>query len=205
VTTIIGRFRDSAALLKWNFTTGFSQGVLCGKGQVYSDDPFAVAREAANLGTIAHGLVDDHIHGRVVTLGQQDPRVVSAYNAYLEWESQTHIKVIETEMQLISEKYHFGGTPDAIGEMNGKLVLLDWKTSNSVYADHLIQLAAYRLLWDETHPDRPLTGGSHLLRFSKEESDFAHHSYPDLADAQEQFLLFRRCYELDKRLQKRTR
>ena len=107
-------------------------------------------------------------------------------------------------MQLISEVHQYGGTPDAIGSLDDKLCLLDWKTSNSVYTDHLVQIAAYRMLWNECNPGNQLTGGSHLLRFSKEEGDFTHHYFPDLKDAEEQFLLFRRAYSLDQKLRKRV-
>ncbi len=68
----------------------------------------------------------------------------------------------------------------------------------------LIQLAAYNLLWLENHPDRPLTGGFHLCRFSKENGDFSHHYWPNLDDAREQFILLRRAYDLDKQLKKRA-
>ncbi len=40
--------------------------------------------------------------------------------------------------------------------------------------------------------DVPVTGGEfHLLRFSKEHADFAHHYWNELDDAWEQFLLLR--------------
>jgi hypothetical protein len=75
------------------------------------------------------------------------------------------------------------------------LVLLDYKTSNGVYSDMLIQLAAYKNLWEENRPDLPITGGCHLLRFAKERGDFAHHYFQELDDEWEQFLLFRQAYD----------
>jgi len=80
----------------------------------------------------------------------------------------------------------------------------DWKTSNAIYPDHIIQLAAYKVLWEENHPDQPITGGFHLCRFSKEHGDFAHHFWSELDDAWEQFLLFRQAYDIDKKLKKRV-
>jgi hypothetical protein len=82
--------------------------------------------------------------------------------------------------------------------------LLDWKTSNAIYRDYLVQVAAYKWLWEEVHPDQPLTGGFHICRFAKEHGDFSHHYYPNLDEAWEQFLLFRRAYEIDKQLKKRS-
>ena len=84
--------------------------------------------------------------------------------------------VCEQEMELVSEEYRFGGCPDAIGlNSQGQVCLLDWKTSNGVYTDYLIQIAAYKHLWEENHPTKPITGGLHLLRFSEEHADFSHH------------------------------
>lgn len=105
---------------------------------------------------------------------------------------------------MVSEQYRFGGTPDAIGKVDGELCLIDWKTSNSVYSDYLIQIAAYKHLWEENHPGQLITGGYHLCRFAKENGDFAHHYYPDLEEAWRLFLLFREAYDIDKVLRKRA-
>jgi ATP-dependent exoDNAse (exonuclease V) beta subunit len=43
--------------------------------------------------------------------------------------------IIEPEVQLVSEQYLFGGTIDAPSrDRDGKIVLLDWKTSKAIYA-----------------------------------------------------------------------
>jgi len=112
--------------------------------------------------------------------------------------------MFETEITLVSEAHRFGGTPDAIGYLDGKLCLLDWKTSNAVYSDYLIQLAAYKVLWEENRPQYPLEGGFHLLRFAKEHGDFSHHFYPNLDEAWRQFVLLREAYDIDKQLKKRA-
>jgi hypothetical protein len=43
-----------------------------------------------------------------------------------------------------------------------------------------------------------------LARFSKEHGDFEHRFWPDLKEAEEEFLLLARCYEIDKKLKKRA-
>ena len=107
------------------------------------------------------------------------------------------------EVQLVSETYKYGGTPDAIVEFDGVVDLGDWKSSNGVYLDHVIQLAAYRQLWNETHAEQPARG-ARLYRFAKESGAFAEHYYgPETLDiAFRQFLLFREAYENDKKLKK---
>ena len=204
-TTVIGRFKDSGALIAWAYKMGRTHGDLAAKGLPEPGSLYAVTDEAANIGTIVHARVDDDIHGREYDIEGEDARVKSAFAAYLSWKKQTGALVVATEMPLISKEYRFGGTPDAIASVDGKLCLLDWKTSNAVYSDHLVQLAAYRQLWNENNPSQPLTGGSHLLRFSKEGGDFVHHFFEDLSGAWEQFKLFRAAYDLDKELAKRVR
>lgn len=200
-TTIIGRYKDSAGLMHWAFKQG-----KAGKDRLYGE-----AEKAADIGTLAHAMVECHIKGEnphaalASAMPDMREKAESSFKAYLAWESMTKLRVIEQEMQLVSEKYRYGGTPDAIGLINNELCLLDWKTSNSVYGDYLVQLAAYRNLWEERNPDRPLAGGFHLLRFAKEYSDFAHHYYPNLDNAWRAFVLMRELYDIDRELKQRTK
>lgn len=200
-TTIIGRFKESGALIAWAYKRGKDGHEL-----------YDSRDKAAEIGTVVHEMVE-----RFIAL--EDPRAameglktdedrksaVSAFNAFDEWFEMNQLKVVAQEVQLVSETYRFGGTPDAIAEdSKGRLVLLDWKTSDGVYMDHLCQLGAYRILWNENNPDNQLTGGSHLCRFAKTHGDFAHHFYPNLDDAEKAFLLMRQLYDLDKTLKKRV-
>lgn len=204
VTTIIGRFKESGGLLQW----AFQQGVA-GKSHLYEE-----AQIAAETGSVAHKMVEMHRAGDDLTeiedyarkclSAQQFINAMSAFTAYLTWAANFEVNIIEQEMQLVSEQYRYGGTPDAVGIIGNQLVLLDWKTSNAVYSDYLIQLAAYGKLWEENRPDQPITGGYHLLRFSKENGDFAHHYFANLDTEWRQFLLFREAYELDKAIKKRA-
>lgn len=199
VTTIGGRFKDSGQLLYWAFNQGKE-----GKASLYEE-----SGKAADIGTLAHAMVEARIKGlSEVQTTTSDPALIAkarqAFAMYEEWAKQTNLKIIATETDLISEEYKYGGTPDAIGEANGSLCLLDWKTSNGVYVDHLVQVAAYGHLWNENHPDQKITGGYHILRFSKDFPDFAHRHYLELGAAWEQFKHFRAAYELDKALKKRV-
>ena len=195
-TTIIGRFKESGALIAWAYKRG-KDGL-----ELYDSRD-----KAAELGTIVHEMVEAYIaHGeRIAICGLSDndnEAVQSAFDAFQEWFESNKFKVVAQEVQLVSEEYKFGGTPDAIAEDGkGRLVLLDWKTSDGIYQDFLYQLAAYRILAREN--GYILTGGSHLCRFAKQHGDFAHHFYPDLTDAVEGFIAMRRLYDIDKELKKR--
>jgi hypothetical protein len=200
VTTITGRFKDSGALVAWANRIGL-------EGQSMED----VRDEAATAGTLAHAMVEAHLYGQdpETALEGADPETAatarSAFGAYQSWESLTNLRIVAQETTLVSETYRYGGTPDAIAWVNGELALVDWKTSNSIYPEMLAQLAAYKQLWEENHPDMPLTGGFHLCRFAKEHGDFSHHYFPDLSTGWEAFRKMRELYEDMKELKKRSK
>lgn len=195
VTTVISRFKDSGGLIHWAWKLGM-------EGKDYRK----VRDEAANAGTMAHEAVEHWIHGQPVSFeGEPDvcKRAETAFNAFLEWADQTQLNVTHTEIPMVSERYKFGGTPDAL-VIRGKRGMGDWKTSARVYPEYLVQLAAYGQLWDENHPDDPILGGFHLLRFDKEYGDFHHHYWAELDAAWHAFLHLRELYEINKELTKRA-
>lgn len=198
-TTIIGRFKESGGLLQWAFKQGQS-----GAATLYEQRD-----EAAAAGTIAHDMIEAFILSKPQPVVTADPTLLekasNAFKQFCEWQEQTKIEIIGTEQAYVSERHQFGGTIDAIGkDMKGRIVLLDWKTSNSVYQDYLIQLAAYALLLEECKPEwKP--EGFHLIRVAKESADFAHHFYGELEDAKKAFVLMRELYDIDKLLKARVK
>lgn len=201
VTTIIGRFKDAGPLMYWAWEQG-----KAGKD-------FRETRDAAaTAGTLAHEAVEAHIRHEPCLLDftpdEDTPEVMGrahrAYQAFLAWERQTQLKVEQTELPLVSEQHRFGGTFDAI-LVNGARAVGDWKTSNGLYPDYLLQVAAYGKLWEENFPDQPITGGFHLLRFDKTYGDFSHHWWGELDAAWEAFLHLRALYELEKELKQRAK
>lgn len=193
VTTIIGRFKESGGLIHWAWKEGI-------EGRDYRD-----ARDNAALaGNLAHEYVEEYIkrgHTPLPPENELEEKAHNAFKMFVKWKDQTKLTIEETEMRLVSPIYKFGGTPDALGRVGQEYCLLDWKSSNSVYLDYRIQLAAYKHLVEFDKDIR--INGFHLVRFSKEHGDFSHHYYDDLSDEWEQFKLFRQAYELDRKLKKR--
>jgi len=197
VTTIISRFKESGALMNWAWRMGQ-------EGKDYREERDA----AANAGTLAHAMVEAWVRGIQADLAGYDADTIAkasrAFSAFEEWARQTQLKITHPETALVSERYRYGGTLDGM-IVSGKLALGDVKTSNALYHDYLMQLAAYGVLWEENFPDQPITGGYHILRFSKDDGDFEHRWFGDLSDAREMFLLLRQAYDLDAKLKKRIR
>lgn len=210
-TTIIGRWKDSGGLLHWAFKQGQS-----GAASLYEN-----ANKAADIGTACHSMIEAHINHSdawealaLIDLPDEGKdKAKNAFGMYLQWERQSGIKMLSKwqEIQLVSPAYKFGGTPDAIGEIDGQVVLIDWKTSNGIYGDYLIQLAAYQHLINEGV--RMDTGeslgikvgnGAYLCRFSKDFPDFEARYFGDLSAEWLQFTRFREAYEADKLIKKRA-
>ena len=65
----------------------------------------------------------------------------------------------------------FGGTIDAPSvDKQGRIVLLDWKTSNGIYLSQKLQLAAYERLWNENRPEQIVQRRA-VVRIGKDRAD----------------------------------
>lgn len=196
VTTILGRFKDAGPLMYWAWEQG-----KAGKD-------FRETRDAAaEAGTLAHAAVEAWVKKENFAFAGEASvveRAQKAFGAFLEWADQTKLTVDRTELPLVSEKYKFGGTFDAI-LANGKRAMGDWKSSNGIYGEYLAQLAAYGQLWRENFPEEPLDGGYHLCRFDKTHGDFTHKWWGELEAGWQYFLRLREAYEYDKELRARAK
>ncbi len=121
------------------------------------NDPEKVKDKAAEIGTIAHYLIECHIKGVEADLAEYAKadidKAENAFLAFLEYEKQHQFKYIKSELELVSESVKFGGTIDLIAEQNGEKYLIDFKTSNGVYDEHYIQVAAYYYMALENNVD----------------------------------------------------
>lgn len=175
--------------------------------------------KAADAGTIAHAMAEADVKGLpqpVPPAGMDDTEAAAwikgqnAFEAYLTWKRMTQIRILLSEVSFISEELLFGGTLDGVGIIDDKLCLIDFKTSNSTYPDHLIQMAAYRHLWERGQPfenpvlmNRTPFEGIHILRFSKAGGDF-HHSYyrhSRMDKPWTAFQMLRQLYDLKKEIE----
>lgn len=219
VTTVLGRFKDSGGLIKWAYRQGREHENLAMRNLPAPSHLYDVTEKAAQAGTIAHHLIDTHIrHGadKVTASAAEefpnvDPdvkrRAWNSYQQFIKWLTNSRMKVEGHERPLVSERHLFGGTPDATGieepdavkadaliaNADGTYTLVDWKTSNAVYGEYIIQLAAYAILIEEV--EGIAINSAHLLRVAKESADFAHHYYGDLEREKKAFLLMRELYD----------
>ncbi len=202
VTTITGHFKGGA-LIQWAYNQGKAGKELYGERD-----------EAAAVGSVVHDWIEQDLYApdsiRVFPDGlapEKRAEVEAGYAAYRQWRQSVNLEILETEVPLVSEKYGYGGTLDAIVLLDGERVLFDWKTSGGTYPDYIAQVAAYRQLVNEaydTNGDGSAVTRGYLLRVGKEFGDFHLHFWPEsvLNLGWQWFTHAHGLYAVDKRLKK---
>jgi len=101
-----------------------------------------------------------------------EAKAQTAFLGFYDWAQREKPKWVGTELELIDEAQDFAGTIDALALIRDTLVLVDYKTSKAVYADYIIQVAAYRELL-RTH--RYDIHQVLILQMNKEDGSFMPH------------------------------
>jgi hypothetical protein len=168
-------------------------------------DPFKSRDRAADAGTVAHALIEAHLLGTKADLSGYDKEVVdkgeNAFINFMTWAEAYQLKPRSIEEPLVSPKLRCGTTPDLIAFIKDRLSLIDWK-SGGTYETSFIELAARRVIWEELHPDEPITGGFHIIKINRETGAFDHHWRESLDGCFEAFLCLLELYELKSKIKK---
>lgn|SRR5512139_18673 len=202
VTTICGLL-NKAALVGWAGKTCTEAAWQLGREQQpmpkWTDLLYGTRDAAAEAGTLVHECFEARLRGMdPPALPDTDVGRAAAqgFANACHWLESSSLSVEPYEKPIVSEVWHFGGTPDAVAIHGDEWYLADWKTGG-LYAEHLIQMAAYRLLL-EAQEGIPVRG-VHLVRFHRDHGDFSHHFFsPDALD--DGWEIFHRLLDIHPRL-----
>lgn len=138
-----------STMLHEDYLMGWSNAIGLYKRQKYED----VLKAAADKGTYVHDGIDEFLKTNIDLNMESVPykytkEVNNAYNAFKSWweiiNKYNTVKVLMNESQLICN--YFGGTLDLLISINGRVYLMDFKTSNHLNYKYFLQLSAYRYM-----------------------------------------------------------
>lgn len=192
VTTVIGLLAKPA-LVGWAWKLGM-QG----------EDMNKVRDMAADIGTATHYMAECMFKGQVPDFQHTTPFVKAAAEkmipALKQYLAANPSEVIASEVNVVSEKWQYGGCIDWVcrPKLTGLVTLRDIKTSKGIYAEYLIQIAAYEQAWNENHPDMPIQA-KEAIHMDKETGLLTVHPFGDLSTEFEIFKHLRAIYVLQKK------
>ena len=141
ITTVLS-VRNKKGLFEWRKRVG-------------EDVANYVARKSANRGTLVHHMCEDYLNNDFDEVKHKKkflPYVL--FNQLKESVLQKVDNIYAQECGLYSDKYKVAGRVDCIAEYNGKLSIIDFKTSTKERSDawnesYYIQASAYAEMFEE--------------------------------------------------------
>lgn len=207
VTEILSRFKRSDKLMNWAHRCG-----LQGR------DWRQVRDRAAGGGNDVHAAIEMHIHGEQWKpnphTNDQTDKTYRALEAFKEWHDGCGLTWVATEIPLVSQTHKFGGTLDGMLRDGDYYQIFDIKTSKAVFEDHIYQLGAYSILWEE-NKGTPVNGGMILRVRGGDEPDVEEGEKPKvysvwfdqqaIAMAAHTFLLMLQLYQMTDKMERLAR
>jgi len=133
--------------------------------------------EAGDTGTQVHEWCEKYIKTKPSDRKDielpEDENVLNGVTAFLSWVKSNKVKFIESEKMVYSKKHDYVGLLDLKAKVNGKLTLVDFKTSKRVYPEYFLQACGYVLADEEESGDK--YDEVSILHFNKEDGEFEEH------------------------------
>ena len=158
----------------------------------------SIGKDAAQIGTIVHDWIESAIkykmNGGAAPKTPKGDEIGNCIKAYKDWSRERKPVWLQTEQKIY---YHdpggvncYAGTVDAIAEVDGKLCVIDFKTSKKIYKPYHLQVAAYaQAIAMQDQIDMPM---GMILRLDKETGTFQE----KLFDPKPHIHMFFHCLDL---------
>lgn len=149
-----------------------------------------ILQNAADIGNEVHGMCENFLRYRMVPIFKNIPgsysrnskqcKIRNAFEGFMMWinnlDNNCIWKPLMMEVPLINELY--GGTLDALIEIDGKIYIVDFKTSNQMSYKYILQVIAYRKTLKDIYGIN--TDGCIVLRLEKYKKCFPEELVLDL-------------------------
>ena len=131
-----------------------AEGIAAWRAKVGADVANRVSAQASARGTAVHKLCEDYIDNKEDYLDGHMPANIETFNTLKGLLDKYLDNVVMQEVPLYSNYLEVGGRVDCIGEWNGKLSVIDFKTSKrrkrkDQIGNYFMQAAAYCVMFEE--------------------------------------------------------
>lgn len=180
VTTILSVI-NKPALISWaaNQAVDFmAENIKPGQSldEVQLQQLFNDARKAhtktkqntADIGSMVHDWISRFIRGEKPEMPINE-QLKSSINNFLDWKEKHGVKFLLSEQPVYSKKFNYCGTLDFVAHIDNNLFLGDIKTSNAIYDEYWVQLAAYGVARSEEFPEEDYKSQG-IIRISRDGS-----------------------------------
>lgn len=127
-----------------DFTSDQKKIIMDGKGAWRRK-----SKKAADSGTAAHAHIESYIKTGTEPLLFENEDVKNSFNLFLLWLNMNKVEWIESEVVVGSKNHMYAGKFDATAKINGKVTLVDFKTSSGIYAEQYYQTGGYQIAYEE--------------------------------------------------------
>ena len=175
-TTILNAYPQSAQLTQWIAEQGWNESQK-------------IKSEAGEDGTLIHKGIEYLLDGGEIIQDGYIPgsnRMVSLksywkLSTFVNWYNEYQPTIIAKEMKIFNKKGGYAGTLDALIEVRGEIVLVDWKSSSSIHENFPLQFASYAVAIEQM-TDLKIDQTACLQLGAKNKNGYRYVMYPDWKD-----------------------
>ena len=101
-----------------------------------------ITDEALEIGNETHKNIESIIKGEVY-LSVKNEGSCNSINAFDEWRDELNPEWLDAERKIYCDRFKYAGTVDAVAKINGRVCVIDFKTSKKIYKPYHLQVTAY--------------------------------------------------------------
>ena len=135
-----------------------------------------IVKKAASDGTQVHEMIEEYLNGKEMNFLSStgnllyDPNVWQMFLRFVEW-WETYKPILRaTEVHLFSDNLKVAGTCDLVCEIDDKLWVIDFKTSNQIHTTYELQTAVYTKCYEECYEKKVEKQGILWLKSNKKKA-----------------------------------
>ena len=144
-----------------------------------------VIDEALEIGNDTHKWIENYINGTF------SEKTNPSIDAFIRWKTNYNVEFIDSERKIYCDKYKYAGTVDAVAKINGRVCVIDFKTSKKIYKPYHLQVTAYAQAIKRIDGLRQWPLGI-ILRLDKETGEYQQKVF----EPKDHFKTFVKCMEL---------